>query len=115
MNTPSSKEILKQLDLLLNQVGLNKIVSVSLAKWASGQYWLLMEGELAEEKSTEANFLRDILDDIQGQWECLCANNEDIAKSKGTEYLEFPKNLIEEWKQTVQRSLGISHGKLTIP
>ncbi len=68
MNTPSSKEILKQLDLLLNQVGLNKIVSVSLAKWA-----------------------------------------------KGTEYLEFPKNLIEEWKQTVQRSLGISHGKLTIP
>jgi hypothetical protein len=54
--------------LLLNQVGLNKIASVSLAKWA-----------------------------------------------KGTEYLEFPKNLIEEWKQTVQRSLGISHGKLTIP
>jgi hypothetical protein len=71
------------------------LTSADLAQWADTQQWILLEGQLRGDRSSIAEFLRELLTDISLQWECLIGQQHE--KHLPLETVEFPSQWLTEW------------------
>ena len=76
--------------------------SADLAQWADTQQWLLLEGEFRDDQSSTAQLLRELLSDINLQWECLVGQHHE--KQLPPETVQFPSQWLTEWLTQIQSS-----------
>ena len=86
----NTKYIFIELQHKLQQTANNSLSCKDLVNWVDDQHWELIEGSLKYDYSQLADFLREILDDINAQWECLIANIPD-------DHPQFPAQFIQDW------------------
>jgi len=85
----------------LRDVADGEAASENLAAWTETQHWELLEGELKEEFSAEADSLQDILLDVVLQWEMLQTNSRD-GSGNDRLALEFSSEQLGEWESQLQ-------------
>lgn len=68
-----------------------------VAGWASERSWELLEGELKDAEGPAARFLRDLLDDIEAQWEILISNALHGEGPAAAGKAAYPQELLKGW------------------
>lgn len=69
--------VLSKLEQNFNDTLHHLLTSADLAQWADTQQWILLEGQFRDDQSSTAQFLREILTDINLQWECLIGQHHE--------------------------------------
>ncbi|MDJ0899622.1 MAG: hypothetical protein QNJ55_12500 [Xenococcus sp. MO_188.B8] len=98
----STISILTKLEQNLKDTLHHLITSADLAQWADTQQWILLEGEFRDDQSSTAQLLREILIDINLQWECLIGQHHENQLTLET--AQFPSQWLTEWLAQIQSS-----------
>lgn len=77
--------------------------SADLTKWTDTQQWLLLEGEFRDDQSSTAQLLRELITDINLQWECLIGQHYEKQLAP-LETVQFPSQWLTEWLAQIQSS-----------